>query len=86
MKLWEKMLENERKRFDHQRKMIDEEERRTVDAMKHFVETGFCNDTGYTMYCTRCPFRIECNACNIKNGKILSSEYLKKRLMSEVEK
>lgn len=86
MKVWEKMLEDERKRFDHQRKMIDEEELRTVDAMKHFVETGFCSDTGYAMYCVRCPFRIECNVCKIKNGRVLSREYLKEGLMREVEK
>ena len=81
MKLWEKMLEEERERFDYMRKKIDEDEKRAIDAIQHFVETGLCRE----MNCIRCPFRIECNACNIKNGKVLGSEYLKKRLTSEVE-
>lgn len=80
MKLWEKMLKDEYSRFERMRKEIDANEIKMVDAITLFAETGRCREVN----CIRCPFRIECNACNIKNGKVLSSEYLKERLMSEV--
>lgn len=85
MKLWEKMLEDEHRHFNYMRERIDEEEAMSVNAMKRFLETGLCEDTDYSVKCARCPFRTECNESQIKNATRLGSEYLKEKLMQEVE-